>query len=83
MLLGLATVWGGGVFLGWLALDEPLGWHLAAALALIISGVALVQNIPCAASPVPRTAACRSSRPQSSPDCSISAYNPALWTRFA
>ncbi len=35
-----------GVFLGWLALDEPLGWHLAAALAFIISGVALVQNVP-------------------------------------
>ena len=40
-----------GVFLGWLALDEPLGWHLLAALALIISGVALVQNVPVRAFP--------------------------------
>ncbi len=34
-----------GVFLGWLYLDEAIGWNLAAALALILSGVALVQGI--------------------------------------
>lgn len=35
-----------GVFLGWLALDEPLGWNLVVAIALIAAGVALVQNLP-------------------------------------
>jgi drug/metabolite transporter (DMT)-like permease len=34
-----------GVFLGWLVLDEPIGWNLAASLALILAGVALVQGL--------------------------------------
>lgn len=33
-----------GVSLGWLILDEPVGWNLAAGLATIIAGVALVQG---------------------------------------
>ncbi len=32
-----------GVFLGWLLLDEPVGWTLLLSLVLIVSGVALVQ----------------------------------------
>lgn len=35
-----------GVFLGWLALDERIGWDLLGAIILIASGVALVQNLP-------------------------------------
>lgn len=35
-----------GVFLGWAALDEPIGWNLVLAILLIASGVALVQNLP-------------------------------------
>lgn len=35
-----------GVFLGWILLDEELGWHLVVASLLIVSGVALVQNLP-------------------------------------
>jgi len=34
-----------GVFLGWLVLDEPIGWNLLAALACILAGVALVQGV--------------------------------------
>lgn len=34
-----------GVLLGWLVLDEPIGWNLVAALALILAGVALVQGL--------------------------------------
>ena len=33
-----------GVFLGWLLLDEPVGWSLLVALVLIVTGVALVQS---------------------------------------
>ena len=33
-----------GVWLGWLVLGEPVGWNLLVGLALIISGVALVQQ---------------------------------------
>ncbi|MGB4864225.1 MAG: EamA family transporter, partial [Tepidiformaceae bacterium] len=33
-----------GVLLGWLFLDEVLGWNLIAALAFILAGVALVQG---------------------------------------
>ena len=32
-----------GVFLGWLLLDEPVGWTLVVSLVLIVIGVALVQ----------------------------------------
>lgn len=35
-----------GVFLGWLVLDETVGWNLAGGLALVITGVALVQGVP-------------------------------------
>ncbi len=35
-----------GVFLGWLLLDESIGWNMAAGLLLIIGGVALVQGLP-------------------------------------
>ena len=35
-----------GVFLGWLVLDERVGWNLAGGLALVIAGVALVQGVP-------------------------------------
>ncbi|MEX0782994.1 MAG: DMT family transporter [Dehalococcoidia bacterium] len=35
-----------GVFLGWSLLDEVIGWNLVIASALIVSGVALVQNVP-------------------------------------
>ena len=34
-----------GVFLGWAVLDEQIGWNLAIALILILTGVALVQGI--------------------------------------
>lgn len=34
-----------GVVLGWLVLDEPIGWNLVAALAFILAGVALVQGV--------------------------------------
>jgi drug/metabolite transporter (DMT)-like permease len=34
-----------GVFLGWLLLDETLGWNLVAALGFILAGVALVQGV--------------------------------------
>ena len=34
-----------GVFLGWLVLDEAIGWNLVIASAVIVSGVALVQNL--------------------------------------
>ncbi len=37
-----------GVFLGWLVLDEAIGWNLILGLAFIISGVALVQQVPVA-----------------------------------
>lgn len=33
-----------GVFLGWLVLDESIGWNMFAGLALVIAGVALVQG---------------------------------------
>lgn len=35
-----------GVFLGWLLLDEPIGWNMLGGLALILLGVALVQGVP-------------------------------------
>jgi drug/metabolite transporter (DMT)-like permease len=35
-----------GVFLGWTVLDESIGWNLVIASTLIVSGVALVQNLP-------------------------------------
>ncbi len=35
-----------GVFLGWLVLDEVVGWNLILGLVFIISGVALVQQVP-------------------------------------
>lgn len=34
-----------GVVLGWLILDESIGWNLVAALGFILAGVALVQGI--------------------------------------
>lgn len=34
-----------GVFLGWIVLDEAIGWNLLLALAFILSGVALVQGV--------------------------------------
>lgn len=34
-----------GVLLGWLVLDEAIGWNVVAALGLILAGVALVQGI--------------------------------------
>jgi drug/metabolite transporter (DMT)-like permease len=34
-----------GVALGWLVLDEPVGWNLLVGLAFVIAGVALVQQI--------------------------------------
>lgn len=34
-----------GVLLGWLVLDETVGWNLVASLALILAGVALVQGV--------------------------------------
>lgn len=34
-----------GVVLGWLVLDEAIGWNLIAALGFILGGVALVQGI--------------------------------------
>jgi len=37
-----------GVFLGWLVLDESVGWDLLAGLGLIVAGVALVQGAPLA-----------------------------------
>ena len=37
-----------GVSLGWLLLDEAIGWNLVAGLALIVLGVALVQGVPLA-----------------------------------
>ncbi|MBI5946694.1 MAG: DMT family transporter [Chloroflexi bacterium] len=37
-----------GVFLGWLVLDESVGWDLFAGLGLIVGGVALVQGAPLA-----------------------------------
>ncbi len=33
-----------GVILGWIFLDEPIGWNLVAALGFILAGVALVQG---------------------------------------
>jgi drug/metabolite transporter (DMT)-like permease len=35
-----------GVTLGWLLLDEAIGWNLVAGLVLIVLGVALVQGVP-------------------------------------
>lgn len=35
-----------GVFLGWLLLDESVGWDMAVGLALIVAGVAVVQGLP-------------------------------------
>jgi hypothetical protein len=34
-----------GVTLGWLALDEPIGWNLVVSLVCVIAGVALVQQL--------------------------------------
>jgi drug/metabolite transporter (DMT)-like permease len=34
-----------GVLLGWAVLDEHIGWNLVLAILLIVSGVALVQNL--------------------------------------
>jgi drug/metabolite transporter (DMT)-like permease len=38
-----------GIFLGWLLLDEQIGWTMVAGLTLIITGVAMVQGVPLAA----------------------------------
>ena len=35
-----------GVFLGWLVLGEAIGWSLVGGLALVVTGVALVQGVP-------------------------------------
>ena len=35
-----------GVTLGWLVLDEPLGWNLLGGLVCVVIGVALVQQLP-------------------------------------
>jgi len=35
-----------GVILGWLILDESVGWNLLLGLALIVLGLALVQRVP-------------------------------------
>ncbi|MGH2633622.1 MAG: EamA family transporter, partial [Tepidiformaceae bacterium] len=35
-----------GVALGFLVLDEQVGWSLAAGLVLVVLGVALVQQVP-------------------------------------
>jgi drug/metabolite transporter (DMT)-like permease len=35
-----------GVTLGWLVLDEPVGWNLVAGLVCVVAGVALVQQPP-------------------------------------
>jgi drug/metabolite transporter (DMT)-like permease len=35
-----------GVTLGWLFLGESVGWNLAGGLALVVAGVALVQQVP-------------------------------------
>lgn len=35
-----------GVGLGWLVLDEPVGWNLVGGLACVVLGVALVQGVP-------------------------------------
>jgi drug/metabolite transporter (DMT)-like permease len=37
-----------GVTLGWLVLDEPVGWNLLGGLALVVFGIALVQRLPLA-----------------------------------
>lgn len=42
-----------GVFLGWLVLDEAIGWNLALALGLILAGVALVQGVNYRRVPLP------------------------------
>jgi len=34
-----------GVFLGWLLLDESIGWNMVAGIALILAGVAAVQGL--------------------------------------
>jgi drug/metabolite transporter (DMT)-like permease len=34
-----------GVFLGWLLLDESIGWNMVAGIALILAGVASVQGL--------------------------------------
>jgi len=33
-----------GLLSGWLILDESLGWHLAAGLVLVVSGISLIQR---------------------------------------
>lgn len=35
-----------GVFVGWLVLDESIGWNMLLGLAFIIAGVAIVQQVP-------------------------------------
>ena len=35
-----------GITLGWLVLDEALGWNMLAGLVLILGGLALVQGVP-------------------------------------
>ncbi len=34
-----------GISLGWLVLDEPIGWNMLAGLVLILGGLALVQGV--------------------------------------
>jgi drug/metabolite transporter (DMT)-like permease len=38
-----------GIFLGWLVLEESIGWNMLFGLGLIIGGVALVQGAPAGA----------------------------------
>ncbi|MCZ7578976.1 MAG: DMT family transporter [Dehalococcoidia bacterium] len=35
-----------GVFVGWLVLDERIGWNMLGGLACILAGVAFVQGFP-------------------------------------
>lgn len=35
-----------GILSGWLFLNEKMGWHLAAGLALVLSGIRLIQTLP-------------------------------------
>ncbi len=56
-----------GVALGWLFLDETIGWNLLAGLVLVVAGVALVQGWALHRLPL-RLAGIRRSQPASIPD---------------